>query len=104
MDRYLLFLKPTRPEMPEGPTPVEANAIAAHFDYLEECLEADVLLIAGRTLDSPFVGVAVFQAKNLEEAQRFMEDDPAISAGVFQAEVRPFSLALMKGVAPDAPQ
>lgn len=94
MPHYLIRLSPARPEMPEGPTPEEAEAVGRHFAYLTAAHETGKLFMAGRTMIPPYIGIAVFTADDDVSAAQFMAGDPAIEAGVFLGEVQPFGLAI----------
>lgn len=76
------------------------NTIQAHFGYLKNLCDQGVVWIAGRTdvdLENPDNhGICIFEVENMEAAQAFTANDPAMKAGVMNAEVFPFSLALWK--------
>ena len=42
------------------------------------------------------MGLLIFDAKDMAEAERFMADDPAVQAGVMLAEVRPYQVAIIR--------
>lgn len=81
----------------EGASPEEERAITAHFEYLKGLTSSGVVLLAGRTLntDESSFGIVIFSAGSEEEAHKIMEDDPAVSGGVFSAEIYPYGLALV---------
>ncbi|MFO0551941.1 MAG: YciI family protein [Polyangiaceae bacterium] len=94
---FLYRIRPTRLAMlTSGPTPEEAGATQAHFNYLDAAREAGVVLAAGRTLtaDENTFGIVILRAPNEELAREFMEHDPAVRAGVMHAELFPFRVAL----------
>ena len=68
-----------------------------HFAYLTRALEDGRLVLAGRTQDEPPMGLGVFEAPSDEAARAFIAEDPAVRAGVFGAEVRPYRVALLRG-------
>jgi uncharacterized protein YciI len=41
------------------------------------------------------MGLVIFKAKDLKEAEAFMAEDPAVVAGVMKAEVRPYQVAVL---------
>ncbi|MEQ1877605.1 MAG: hypothetical protein ABL958_13255 [Bdellovibrionia bacterium] len=45
-------------------------------------------------LDKSF-GVAIFRADSEADAEKFMNEDPAIKGGVFKAELHPMRIALL---------
>ena len=73
-------------------------AVEKHFNQLKEAAERGQLILAGRTsesLDKTF-GIVVFEAKDQEAASEFVKEDPAVAAGLFTAELHPFSVALAR--------
>ena len=77
----------------------DAAVVGRHFNYLNDAFKAGRVKFVARTVaktESDF-GIAVFHASGIEAARDFMRNDPAVAAGVFRAEVRPISLALIAG-------
>jgi uncharacterized protein YciI len=71
-------------------------ALSRHFARFQHAIETGELILAGRTQepgDKTF-GIAIFEAKDESAAHRFMESDPAVTAGLMTAELHPFSVAL----------
>jgi uncharacterized protein YciI len=101
--QFIYTIEPVRPEMPVSPTDDEVKHVAAHFAYLKEQLGAGNLIMAGRTTEPPFVGIAIFEASGVDEASRFAEKDPGIQAGVFRlVGVQPYRVALLRQPPSDA--
>lgn len=96
MGDYLITLEPVRPGMPDSPTDDESALVAKHFDHLASVCVAGDLLLAGRTTERPWLGLAILRDVSLEHAQRIVEDDPAVAAGIFRARLQPFRVALMQ--------
>jgi uncharacterized protein len=75
------------------------NAVVEkHFARLKEAADRGEVILAGRTaesLDKTF-GILVFEAKDQEAASEFVKEDPAVAAGLFTAELHPFSVALAR--------
>jgi uncharacterized protein YciI len=95
--QWIYRIQPSRTEMlKSGPTPEEAAAIGAHFNYLKDLTAKGVVIIAGRTLtdDEKSFGIIVFRAPDEEGARKIMNGDPAVEKGVMKAEVFPFTVAL----------
>ena len=98
MSTWLYRVRPSRPAMlTEGPTPAEQEAVGRHFAYLQGLCRAGVMHLAGRTLneDDEGFGICIFSAEGKEEARRLMESDPAVMAGVMQAQLFPYRVALL---------
>ena len=96
--QYLYRIQPTRPALlSEGATPEEEALVSEHFVYLRELTGKGIVLLAGRTLntDATAFGIIIFTASSEREARRIMEEDPAVKAGVFRAQLFPFRIALV---------
>jgi uncharacterized protein YciI len=78
----------------ESATPEEEEVFAAHFDRLKRLLDDGRLIIAGPCLDGAF-GIVVLHAASGAEAQRFMEGDPTIVAGLMTGTLHPFRVSLV---------
>jgi uncharacterized protein YciI len=96
-DEFICFLEPAREGMVEEPTDAEAAAVEAHFRYLQSLTEQGVIVLAGRTLEKPHVGIIILRAADRSAAEAIMHDDPALRAGVFRARLQPFRIALLQG-------
>jgi len=98
MKQWLYRIQPKRKTMlRDGPTDREGKLIGEHFAYLKDLTEKDVVLLAGRTLntDESSFGIVIYLAKDEMEAARIFAEDPAVKAGVFIGEVYPYSVALV---------
>lgn len=76
----------------------DSAVVDKHFARLKEAADRGQLILAGRTaesLDKTF-GILVFEAKDQEAASEFVKEDPAVAAGLFTAELHPFSVALAR--------
>ncbi len=94
---FLYLLTPTRPAMlTDGQTEAESAAVGRHFAYLQQLEAAGSLILAGRTTENTqhTIGLAIFNAKDEAAARAIMLADPAVVAGVMQAELRPYRVAL----------
>lgn len=77
-------------------------AVGRHFQRLQKATQSGQVLLAGRTAEpnDRTLGLVVFEAADLAEAERFMAEDPAVVAGVMLQEVRPYQVALMRSQPP----
>lgn len=94
---FLYLIRPTRPEMlTERMTEAEADAVAAHFEYLQGLADGGVVRLAGRTLETGArtFGLVVFTAASETEARRLVDQDPAVRERVMTAELFPFKIAI----------
>ncbi|MDP6037570.1 MAG: YciI family protein [Candidatus Latescibacteria bacterium] len=98
MQQFLYRVQPARLEMlTEGSTPDEERIVGEHFAYLKDLTDKGIVLLAGRTLniDADTFGIIILQAETEDEAQRIMEDDPAVVQGVMLAKLFPYRIALI---------
>ena len=93
-NHFLYLVRPPRITFIEDSSPDEDEIVENHFEYLKELLEKKKLVIAGPCADGSF-GIVVFKADSDEEAQQIMENDPAVRARLFSAELHPFHLSLL---------
>jgi uncharacterized protein YciI len=97
MAEYIYFVHPSRSSFPGDGTPEEFAVISEHFEYLKAMLALGELILVGRTMDVPPVGIAIFEAADDEAARLVLDRDPAVANGIFRGEVRPYKVALMRG-------
>lgn len=93
MPLYLIRLRPPRANFVESQTAAEADSIGRHFIYLKDLTEKGIVKLAGRT-ENASLGLVILETDSEETARQVMCGDPAVSAGVFSAELHPFLLAL----------
>ncbi|MEO8445853.1 MAG: YciI family protein [bacterium] len=78
----------------------ENNILSDHFNYLKNLTEEGVAILAGRTVNEPMTesdfGICIFEATSKEDAQKIMDNDPAIINKIMYAELYDFSLALLR--------
>ena len=96
MPQFICFLEPTRTAMPDDPSPEEAQAVGAHFNYYKDLHAQGTLILAGRTQEPPHIGIMIFEADSKSAAERIVNNDPAIRAGVFQVHLQPYQIALIR--------
>lgn len=80
----------------------DANRIVGeHFAYLTGLYEKGVVKFVGKTeygVEHPDNrGLAIFEAADMEEATRIMQNDPCIINGVMTATVHPFRTVYNSG-------
>lgn len=76
----------------------ENDIVARHFEALKNAEQEGTLILAGRTLDmdAEGFGIVIFEVDCEEEAQLFMETDPAVKEGIMTATLFPYRVALMR--------
>ena len=97
MPQYLIWLTPCRETLPEDATEAERGKVAEHFSYLQRRLAEGALILAGRTQEPPYRGIAIIEAEDRAQAETIMQNDPAVLAGVFTAQLQECAVALMRG-------
>lgn len=86
--------------VPEASDSSSLNSPQPLGDQLPDDLtRRGVVVLGGRTLDSDpsSFGIVIFRAGSQAAAEGIMRGDPAVSAGIFRAELFPHSVALMEG-------
>lgn len=68
-----------------------------HYQYLVGLKEQGNVLLAGRTQEDESIGLIVFEAVNDEDAQAIVDADPSVQAGVMNATLHPYRVAIMQG-------
>jgi uncharacterized protein YciI len=79
-------------------TEADTAAVSRHFEHLKREAAAGKVILAGRTRepgDKTF-GLVIFEAENDAAAQRFMDSDPAVVAGIMTASLHPYAVALQR--------
>jgi len=97
MAEWIYFIHPPREDLAATMTADERAVWDTHFERLQRLLAEGVVILVGPTLGRINTGVAVFEAPDEDRARRLMEEDPAISSGIARGELRPFSVALLRG-------
>lgn len=82
----------------ENWTERENGIVDRHFKALQKQQQAGTLILAGRTLnmDPNGFGIVILEVESEEEAQSFMENDPAVKEGIMEATLFPYKVALMR--------
>jgi len=91
---FVIMYYPPRPDFTTNHTQEESDAVGRHFEYLKSLHERKIVLMAGRVEDASF-GIALLVVENEKRAREIVENDPAVIAKVFKAELLPFRLALL---------
>lgn len=81
-------------------TAADQQVVGQHFQRLVKMKTEGIVVLAGRMElamnDPEMKGLVVFYAGNEKEAQQFMQSDPAVKAGIMQAKVFPYGIAVLK--------
>lgn len=94
---YVLKLIPSL-LIAENWTEKEEQIVASHFERLQALLKEEKLILAGKTsgLNENTFGIVILEVESEDEAYAFMKNDPAVAAGIMEAQLFPYNVALMK--------
>lgn len=96
--KEFIYVQRLVPRLYEGPKwTQEDNAVSdRHFIQFQEALKSGQLILAGRTKEpgEKMFGIAIFRASDEAAAHAFVKADPLISAGLMNADLHPFAVAL----------
>lgn len=93
---WMYVPKPGREDFFTNPDPDEGAVVGEHFRYLQRAIASGKLVMAGPCTDFVGPAVVIFEASSEEEARAFMENDPAVQAGVFVATLHPMNFSLLR--------
>jgi uncharacterized protein YciI len=93
---WIYFMHAPREDFAATITAEETEVWRQHFARLQGLFEEGVVVLAGPTLGRINTGIVVFEASDEESARAIMNDDPAISGGFAQGELRPFRVSLLR--------
>ena len=97
MAEWIYFLHAPRDDFAATMTEQEQQVWGEHFERLQRLLAEGTLVLAGPTGGRINTGIAVIEAEDEAAARRLMEEDPAVASGIATGELRPFSVALLRG-------
>ncbi len=97
MAEWIMFLHPPRDRFAETMTESERAVFAAHAARLQELLDQGTLILAGPTLGATNTGIGVFEAPDEAAAQRLVDEDPVVVAGICRGELRSFRASFLRG-------
>ncbi len=87
--------------MVDGGTEDEQAFVGQHFRYLKRLTEEGRAILMGRTRETleQTIGIVIFVAASESEANKLMNEDPAVKHGVMSAELFHFKIALFNPAA-----
>jgi uncharacterized protein YciI len=86
---FVIMLRPANDYGIEG----TEEKVNEHFNYLKSLLKQGNLKMAGR-FSEVLIGLVMIETRDREEAVQIMQNDPAVKAGIFHAELYPWRIAL----------
>lgn len=87
MRKFACVYRPGRAWKPGRPW--TEQALYDHGAYMQSLFDKDVLVYGG-PFDDHSGGLAIVDVEDEHEAQRIIDEDPAVIEGVFDAEARPW--------------
>jgi uncharacterized protein YciI len=99
MDRPLYFistLRPKRPDFLTTMTPAEQAVMGEHMTYTKRLFDEGKIVLGGAATDGA-IGVIIWKVVSAEEARVIFDHDPAVRAGIGEAELHPFRVGLLGG-------
>ena len=91
---YIMTLRPNRENFIATMTPAEKTAMDEHFLYAKGLFDRGKIILGGAATDGS-IGIIVFREDSPEEARRIFDNDPAIRAGIGQAELHQFRIGMI---------
>lgn len=92
---FVYLTRPTKPNFLNSISENDKEVLSEHFEYLQNALNSKQLVLAGPCTDAAF-GIVIFESESAEAANLFMKNDPAIKAGIFSGELRPYRISLLR--------
>jgi uncharacterized protein YciI len=99
MEQWVYFIHAPREDFGATMSDEERAVWGEHFALLQRRLDDGTLILAGPTLGKINTGIHVFEAPDLETAERMMNEDPAIASGIGRGELRPVRATFIRGQA-----
>ena len=104
--QWLIVLTIARPELqdPKNWTDKDNAAVGAHFTRLQKMTEEGKVIFFGRTQDTTpeghlvpdTTGLIVLEAPDRTAAEKVLNDDPAVQAGLMKGKVFSYKIALQR--------
>ena len=81
----------------ENWTKEDEEIVSKHFQNLMLLKESNQLLLAGKTAgqDEFTIGLVIFRAESFAEAQKIMDNDPAIKGGIMTGFLQEYNTAIL---------
>jgi uncharacterized protein YciI len=92
---WIYFLHAPRENFAATLTNAEAAVFDEHLARFQRLCADGVVVLAGPTLGATNTGICVFHAEDELAAQRILDDDPVIVAGICTGELRPYMISVL---------
>ena len=93
---FIFTLRPRRMDFISTMTKEERSVMEEHFAYNRQLFDQGKILLGGAATDGT-IGVIVWRLGSAEEARSIFDNDPAVKAGIGEAELHPFRIGLLAG-------
>lgn len=92
MKSYILVILKTGPKDADFKGKVRDDIFAGHMSNIGRLADSGQLAVAGPFMknDKGYRGLYIFNVKTIEEAQKLVETDPAVNAGILVADMTPW--------------
>ena len=98
-EKEFIYVLKLRPDLLEDSnwTEIENKIVEEHFQRLKIDCEEGKVILAGRTLTNTpeGFGIVIFRDISFENAEIYMNNDPAIQKKIMTATLFPYSVALI---------
>lgn len=91
---FISTLRPRRPDFLSTMTPEERVVMGEHAAYTGRLFDQGKIVLGGAATDGA-IGIIVWRLASAEEAREIFENDPAVKAGIGEAELHPFRIGLI---------
>jgi uncharacterized protein YciI len=93
---YISTLRPKRPSFLATMTPEEQRVMGEHMAYTKLLFDEGKIVLGGAATDGA-IGVIIWKLSSAEEGRHIFDNDPAVKAGIGEAELHPFRIGLFGG-------
>ncbi len=99
LKHHIYLFEAIRPEMvtdPDAWTEQDLETAEAHFAYLKRATEEGIVILAGRSTDGVGPAIVILDIADMDDARRFMENDPFVAGGLMRAHLHSFRASLVR--------
>ena len=94
-NEFIYIFKPKRADFLQTMTHEEMAAFGGHAEYTKKLYAEGKVILMGGCLDGAY-GIVIFKAESPEAAQQIFDNDPAVKAGIVNAELHPYQVTAIK--------
>lgn len=90
---YYVFIHKPGPNWLRG-KPVNEQPLSGHFEYMTKLEHENVLVLGGGFTDNSGA-MGILRARNIAEAEKTVNADPAVQEGIVVTEVHPYYITVV---------